>query len=97
MVILDAWMHRTPVVVWDLPLFRSIVDHGVNGLLAEDTGPASFARAIIQLLKDPLMAGRLGEAGREKALKRFSWEAVASGYLQAYEHAAAKAIPGSVR
>ena len=91
MVILDAWVHRTPVVVWDLPVFRSIVDHGVNGLLAEDTGAASLARAIIQLLKDPLMAQRLGEAGRAKALKQFSWDAVASGYFKAYEYAAAKA------
>jgi glycosyltransferase involved in cell wall biosynthesis len=97
MVILDAWVHATPVVVWDLPLFRSIVEQRVDGLLAEPIGAAGLAKAIVQLLADPALAKRLGEAGRDKAILQFSWGAAASGYLRAYEYAIGKSAMGARR
>ncbi len=40
------------------------VDHGVNGLVADS--PEDYAEAIAYLLKNPDVAGRLGENGRKK-------------------------------
>ena len=87
MVILEAWAVGTPAIVWDLPVFRSIVTEEENGLLADPNGgPVALASRILQLLNDPETAARMGESGRQSA-KKFSWDEVASTYLLAYKHA----------
>src|SRR5262249_8833701 len=59
MVILDAWAHGTPVIAWDLPVFRSIVEHGTSGILADAVGGArALGEAILQLLRDRMAAMR---------------------------------------
>jgi glycosyltransferase involved in cell wall biosynthesis len=88
MVILEAWSQATPVVVWDLPLFRSIVDHDRTGVLADPAGGSfSLGKAILRILLDPAAAERMGEAGRRQAATTYSWDAVAASYLQAYRYA----------
>jgi glycosyltransferase involved in cell wall biosynthesis len=87
MVVLEAWAVGTPAIVWDLPVFRSIVTEEENGLLADPNGgPVALASRILQLLNDPETAARIGESGRQSA-KKFSWDEVASTYLLAYKHA----------
>ena len=88
MVILEAWSQATPVVVWDLPVFRSIVDHGRTGVLADPAGgPRALGEAILRILRDPKTAEQMGEAGRRQAASAYSWDAVAAAYLKAYEYA----------
>jgi len=87
MVILEAWAVGTPAIVWDLPVSRSIVIEGENGLLADPNGgPVALASRILQLLNDPETAARIGESGRQESQK-YSWDKVASTYLLAYKHA----------
>lgn len=45
------------------------IEHGVNGFLYEATDTQALARIIRQLLTDPELRRRLGEAGRETALR----------------------------
>lgn len=88
MVILEAWANATPAVAWDLPVFRSIIEDGETGLLADpDDGPKALANSIMRLLNAPDVAARMGFAGHRKALNTYSWLNVASIYLQAYEYA----------
>jgi glycosyltransferase involved in cell wall biosynthesis len=88
MVILDAWAQATPAVAWDLPVFRSIVDDGETGLLADPSGaPKTLANAILRLLGAPDEAARIGSAGRRKVLSTYSWPNVAAVYLDAYDYA----------
>ena len=46
---------------------------------------ASSRRAIAELLDDPERREAMGRAGRERALERFSWRAVAKATAAAYE------------
>lgn len=88
MVILEAWAQQTPPVTWDLPVFRSIVDHGQTGLLVPpDGGFQALAAPISRLLSAPDEAARIGLAGYRKANNKFSWSHVANVYLDAYQHA----------
>lgn len=88
MVILEAWSHSTPVIVWDLPVFRSIVDDEENGLLVNpDGGSKALADAIARLLVATAGAEHLGAAGYAKAGKTYTWSNVAAAYLAAYEYA----------
>lgn len=88
MVILDAWAHATPVVTWNLPVFSSIIDDGVTGLLVDSHGGSpALAEAILQILKNPDEAGRMGMSGYKVAASTYSWSNVAATYLDAYQYA----------
>ena len=64
---------------------------GVEGLDLQDgrhlliqNDPAAFAAAIVELLGDPGLAGRLGEAGRMVVGSRYAWPHVAAPLLALY-------------
>jgi glycosyltransferase involved in cell wall biosynthesis len=45
-------------------------------LIADE--PAAFAASVIRLLDDPALRRRLGQAGRQLAVERYSWAAAAA-------------------
>ncbi len=88
MVILDAWAQATPVITWDLPVFRSIVEDRRTGLLVDVSGgPRAMGEAILRVLRDSEAAIQMGLTGRRQVQKSYSWQAVARVYLEAYEYA----------
>ena len=46
---------------------------------------ADFAAAVNALVRDPERAAAMGRAGRERAVDRFSWPAIARRRSQVYE------------
>ena len=54
---------------------RETITHGVNGLLVPDRDPAALGRAIEEILVQPKLARRLGEAGTEIVRARWTWDA----------------------
>ena len=58
-------------------------DDGVNGYVTSPT-PATLAERIGHLLDNPALAARLGAAGRQKTIRRYSWEQLAKKTEQAY-------------
>jgi phosphatidylinositol alpha-1,6-mannosyltransferase len=53
------------------------VAHGESGYLVDPCSPPDIAEAAIRLLTDPGLAERMGERGRERAQREFSWERTA--------------------
>jgi phosphatidylinositol alpha-1,6-mannosyltransferase len=49
------------------------IDDGVTGLLVDGTDTAAIANAIESLIVDPPRADAMGQAGRERALRSFTW------------------------
>jgi glycosyltransferase involved in cell wall biosynthesis len=60
------------------------VHHGGNGLLYEMGQPGELATAILSLLKSPSLRTRLGNAGRDTALRFFSPEGHATIMTQLF-------------
>ena len=88
MVILDAWAQATPVIAWDLPVFRTTIDRGRTGLLVDPLGGSgALGEAILWMLQNGDCAEKMGQAGYERAAHDYSWQSVAATYLQAYEYA----------
>lgn len=83
---LEAWLAGIPVIAGDIPPLREVVREGVDGLHARND-PGSVAETILALLRDPDRARRMGESGRERALREFTWPAVARRTVAAYEAA----------
>lgn len=85
---LEAWMAGRPVIAGDIWPLREVVREGIDGLLVA-TEPRAIAAAILRLLDDPELARRMGEAGRQRVLERWTWEAIAQRTERAYEEALA--------
>ncbi len=82
---------ETPLVVSRAGAIPEVV--GPDGLCADLVTPGDVGeleRAIAAMLDDPERRLRLGKAGRQRVLERFSWHAVAVATAAAYEEVVAR-------
>ncbi len=77
-VLLEAMSSAKPIVASDINGYRMVMEDGKQGLLAGENEPAAFAEALLRLLKDPDLRLRMGSAGRDTVLAKYSWELVAA-------------------
>ncbi|MFI1960423.1 glycogen synthase [Streptomyces althioticus] len=84
---LEAMACGTAVVASRVGGIPEVVDHGRTGLLvdADDDFEAGLTRALDAVLGDPDTARAMGEAGRERAVTEFGWDAVARRTAGLYE------------
>ncbi len=71
-----------PVVATDASSLPEIVRHEKTGLLVPPNDPENLAKAITRLLGDPDLGRRLGGAGRERIVARFSRHRTLSRLLE---------------
>jgi glycosyltransferase involved in cell wall biosynthesis len=74
-----------PVVTTAVGGVPEIVADGVSGFV-RTVDPRALGEALTVLLDDPGLQARLGAAGREQMLRRFTLESQARGYLEVYGH-----------
>jgi glycosyltransferase involved in cell wall biosynthesis len=74
-----------PVVATRVGGLPDLVEDGVNGLLVDPQDPAALAAALVEVLRDPERAARMGEAGRRRRREEFSIEATARAVGDLYE------------
>jgi glycosyltransferase involved in cell wall biosynthesis len=72
LVVLEAMAHGRPVVATAVGGTPELVVDGETGILVRPGDVDGLARALGELLADRDRAARLGEAGRRRALERFS-------------------------
>ncbi len=84
---LEAMACGTAVVASRVGGIPEVVDHGRTGLLVDldDDFEAGLTRALDAVLGDPESARAMGEAGRERAVGEFGWDAVARRTAGLYE------------
>ena len=75
--------------------FPEVVADGLTGALVPPADPDALAEAIRTLLEDPERCRRMGQAGRDRVVRRFTWRETARQTLALYEEVIACA-PGSV-
>jgi glycosyltransferase involved in cell wall biosynthesis len=77
-VLLEAMSSGLPIItsrLWALP---EMVPEGVAGFTVPPGDFEGVAAAMLRLASNPEIARALGEAGRERACRLFSWDAVAA-------------------
>jgi len=82
--LIEAAASALPLVTTDVPGCREVVIHGVDGLLVPPRDAVALAEAIARLQDDPLLAARLGEAARIKALDSFDQARVLDATFSVY-------------
>lgn len=73
LVLVEAMACAKPVIASNLAGVRSVVDDGVNGLLANPGDEQDLANKINYLIQNPELAKSFGLAGRKKAEVKYGW------------------------
>jgi glycosyltransferase involved in cell wall biosynthesis len=77
-IAIEALMHGIPVIASNVGALAETVDDGVSGRVIAPGDAGALASAIIELLSNPALCRRYGEAGREIAIGRHSAGAVST-------------------
>lgn len=80
-VIVEAFLHRLPVVATDVSSIPDLVIHGQTGLLVPERDPAALADAIARMAENRNVAIAMAERGRNLALRMFAPDVCAAGLL----------------
>ena len=81
---LEAWAAGKPVIGARTGAVQTVIAEGVDGLLVGYQDDHALASAILDLLRDPVRAAAMGDAGRTKVHARYTWERVADQFRQVY-------------
>lgn len=74
-----------PSVISALPGNRELVDHGSTGLLVPAGDAAAAAAAMLQLVRDPALAARLGASAAARFEERHQPRQMAAAHLELWE------------
>jgi len=98
-IMLEAMARGRPVIATKTGGVYSVVQDQVNGLIVPPGDIESLAQHMIELLKDPVRARELGEAGREHVRKEYSvdrmLEQTAKLYRELLEPVKAESVAAS--
>ena len=82
----EAMAAGLPIITTDRGGNAEVVEGYGNGLIIRDyTSPITLSNNIRYLLRNPKIARRMGTAGRNLVVKRFTWARVASDVLKGFD------------
>ena len=73
-VFLEAMVRGKPVIGPSTGAPAEFIVSGEHGLLVDPTDPGKVAEALVDLLRDPARARRMGDAAKESVAREFSFE-----------------------
>ncbi len=73
-VIMEALLHRVPVVASDISGIGEVIVHQETGLLVPQRDPDRLAEALLRMIQDREFALKLAEQGRDRVLRQFDPE-----------------------
>lgn len=83
--LLEAASCAIPIVAFDIPGCREIVQNNINGFLIEAKNQEKLFNAVKKLLEDKNLSVKFGNAGRDLVIKNFSQKQVGEETLQIWE------------
>lgn len=75
-VFLEAWRDGAPVIGCRRGGSAKLIDEYRDGLLALDDNSRELAGLILEVLGNPDLGRRMGDEGRRKVLKRYTWNSI---------------------
>lgn len=83
--LLEGMACGAPALCTRVASMPEVVEDGVTGFVVPPNDPASIGERLAWLSRNPYQAARMGAAGRERVLRHFTWDAVVSRCLAAYD------------
>jgi L-malate glycosyltransferase len=84
LTLLEAMASEVPVVVTAVGGNPELVRLGIDGLHVPRGDASATATAILQILDDPDLAARMGQAGRQRVVERYQLDRTVATYLKLY-------------
>lgn len=91
-VTLEAMSSGLPCLVADATGSKSLVEHGVNGGLAEPENKVDFVKKLSIIVSDQSLRDKMRKASREKALE-YEWDEINGQLVQNYKEALELPVP----
>ncbi len=85
-VLLEAAACGRSIVTTDVSGCREVVRDGINGLLVPPRNPSALAKALMKLIDDPALRGKMGANGRKLAVERFDVKHISEQTLEIYRN-----------
>jgi glycosyltransferase involved in cell wall biosynthesis len=95
LALVEAMACGRPVVAVGAGGIPEIIQDGVDGLLVPREQPEALAAALVRVLRDPMLARRLADAGRARVLATFNPERQAAEMLAVYRHVVLARVGGN--
>ena len=80
-----GWIITTFVVASAVGELLGLITNGENGLLVEEKNPDALAGGMIQLIRDPDFAARLGKGARQFVCDNFALSAMVKNTREFYD------------
>jgi glycosyltransferase involved in cell wall biosynthesis len=93
--LLEAMACGTPAVCTDVASMPEVVVHGETGFVVPPNAPAALRGRLEWFRDNPEAVSRMGQAGRERVLKTFTWPAVVRRCLDVYTRTQLNRAPSS--
>jgi glycosyltransferase involved in cell wall biosynthesis len=91
-VTLEAMSSGLPCLVADATGSKSLVEHGVNGCLAESENKGDFAKKLSLIVSDKELRDKMRKASRNKALS-YEWDEINGRLVDNYKEALSEPAP----
>ncbi len=85
----EAMACGVPIVSTRTGAVPELIDDGVHGILVPANDTRALAEAILELLNDPRRADEMGQAGRRRAQRNFSWDVIMPSWEALFEQLSA--------
>jgi len=86
-VILEALLHRVPVIASDVAGIGEVIENGVTGFLIPQRDPQAIADAVLQMTRDRDAALEMAKRGRSRVLEDFDPELNHRRILELFQEA----------
>ncbi|MEN9328349.1 MAG: hypothetical protein RI947_1157 [Candidatus Parcubacteria bacterium] len=90
LVILEAMIHKTPVVVTRKGGVTTVVTDGHNGYLVRPKSANMIADHVNILLKDDKLRKKMSENAYKSVNEKFSWEKISNKFYRVYQRSITK-------
>jgi glycosyltransferase involved in cell wall biosynthesis len=94
LILLESWMHKKPIVAFDVPAMNEVIDDGQNGLLVKEKDPNDLAEKISYLYERRDLIQSFGENGFQKLNSYYTLHRMTDEMEQVYKAVfAGKPVP----
>lgn len=83
-VIMEALMHRVPVIATNVSGIPEVIEDGVTGRLIPEKDPSAIAQAVMAMVRDRQNAIEMAERGRSRVREQFDPERNHRGIIEIY-------------
>lgn len=94
LILLESWMHKKPIVAFNVPAMNEVIDHQQNGLLVNEKDPDDLADKISFLYEHSELLEEFGENGYKKLNSYYTLQRMTDEMEQVYKAVnAGKPVP----